>query len=144
MMGVPFDPVFVEQKMKEAKMWIENNYTLQLPIRAMRATSGISTTAFTHHFKLYTGKTPKDYVHHVRMVVAEKMLTEGKGRICDMPEVLGYCDTTAFYRIFKKTFGMTPLHYRQRQVLRKRRLPGMNLYDMWAELKGEKIDLFKT
>ncbi|MGM0443376.1 MAG: helix-turn-helix domain-containing protein [Fibrobacterota bacterium] len=56
----------------------------------------------------------KQYINHIRISEAKRLLTETNRQISDIAEQVGYCYSNSFARIFRKIEGMTPNQYRQK------------------------------
>lgn len=69
---------------------------------------GQSRTAFAAHFKTATGLTPISYVRRWRIRLASKMLEETNLTIDEVAFKVGYSDTNAFNRAFKRETGESP------------------------------------
>lgn len=60
-----------------------------------------------------TGKTYKELLQEKRMQQAVYLLTSSSIPVTDIIESVGYENTTYFYRIFRKKYGMSPKEYRE-------------------------------
>lgn len=66
----------------------------------------------TKIFKKETGFSYKNYVIEKRLSLAKKLLTETDYSIHDIALHVGYDNYSYFTRLFKKSFGMTPVEFR--------------------------------
>ncbi|MBD2872176.1 helix-turn-helix domain-containing protein [Paenibacillus arenilitoris] len=55
-----------------------------------------------------------DYLMDIRMNRAKALLTDSEAMIKDIAEQVGYTNVNSFVRLFKKTTGLTPTEFRQR------------------------------
>ncbi|UVI29055.1 AraC family transcriptional regulator [Paenibacillus spongiae] len=62
-------------------------------------------------FKEATGQTPLAYMHRLRITAAKELLRSTSLTVKDISEHLGYYDTSYFYRMFKKSTGLSPSEY---------------------------------
>lgn len=63
-------------------------------------------------FKRETGVTPHEYLTAMRMQTAEKLLSgDNLYNVSEVAEMCGYCEPLYFSRVFKKTYGVSPLAY---------------------------------
>jgi AraC-like DNA-binding protein len=65
-------------------------------------------------FKQSTGKTPVEYLTHLRIEYAKKLMSENymlRYSIAEIGAMSGYYDSHYFSRIFKKYTGMTPADF---------------------------------
>ena len=67
----------------------------------------------SHVFKKYMGIPPQQYVIKCRLTQAKKLLGETDLSVAEISERCGYPDQTRFYKLFKKSEGVTPLAYRK-------------------------------
>ena len=64
-------------------------------------------------FKKETGETIWKFIVKVRMDKAKDLLNMGNDRVTDICQTTGYKNISYFSKVFKSTFGMTPLEYRR-------------------------------
>lgn len=65
--------------------------------------------------KMYTGKTLSEYSQSIIMLEADKLLLNTDMNVSDIINKLGIANRSYFYRLFEKTFGVTPLEYRKQK-----------------------------
>jgi len=75
--------------------------------------AGISRWHFQRIFKALTHETLKKYIRGRRMANSLDLLLKTRLRILDIAISAGYENQESYTRAFRKTFGMTPLAYRQ-------------------------------
>lgn len=63
-----------------------------------------------------TGSTFKELLQEKRMHRAAQLLSETDLSIYDIINAVGYDNTSYFYRVFAKKYGMSPKEYRKKQV----------------------------
>ncbi|WP_044913326.1 response regulator transcription factor [Butyrivibrio sp. WCE2006] len=68
----------------------------------------------TKIFKKQTGMSYKNYVIEKRLSLAKELLSESDYPIHDISQYVGYDNYSYFTRLFKKSFGITPIEYRGR------------------------------
>ncbi len=95
-----------------------NNYInshLHEPIsnRTLAAIAAVSPNYFSEVFRKWTGTTLSNYVQHLRIEKARRMLEEKKLSIVDISNALGFYDSCHFSRIFRKVTQMSPREYRK-------------------------------
>lgn len=69
----------------------------------------------TKIFRKETGMSYKNYVIEKRLSLAKKLLSETDYPIHDISQYVGYDNYSYFTRLFKKSFGVTPIEFRGRQ-----------------------------
>jgi len=94
--------------------WIALHYEEANPVQRMVEIAGLNTRTFARRFRSATGKSPIDYVQHVRIEEAKQMLETTADPIDDLSILVGYLDPAAFRRTFRKLAGTTPAEYRRR------------------------------
>ncbi|MFN6055373.1 MAG: GlxA family transcriptional regulator [Paracoccaceae bacterium] len=94
--------------------WIAENYQEANPVQRMAEIAGLNARTFSRRFRAATGNTPIDYVQHLRIEEAKQMLETTADSIDDLSNLVGYHDTAAFRRTFRKLAGTTPAEYRRR------------------------------
>ncbi|NCB92096.1 MAG: AraC family transcriptional regulator [Clostridia bacterium] len=66
--------------------------------------------------KKYTGLSIFDYGMNFCMKEAAELLTHSSKNVADIAMLLGFTNKTHFYKIFQKTFDMTPTAYRKHHI----------------------------
>lgn len=74
---------------------------------------GMSEKTLYRFLKRHTDLTLKDLVTTTRLEKAQFLLTETENDICFIALECGFGNENTFYRLFKKSFGVTPTEYRQ-------------------------------
>ncbi len=94
--------------------YINEYYTSKLSNDELAKLCGMSKFHFIRRFTQRTGKTPQKY--HTALLLSKSimMLTDTNLKITDIAASLGFDDSLYFSRLFKKTYGMSPLEYRKR------------------------------
>ncbi len=64
-------------------------------------------------FKKYTGQTLFAYINHQRIDTAKRLIMLGTRSLSEIAAEMGYTDYNYFSRLFKRTTGHAPSHYRQ-------------------------------
>ena len=85
-----------------------------LSVGQVAAGLGLSEGHLSHLFKKETGLTVGSYLTRCRMQKAMALLKEGKLRVYEVAEAVGYKDITYFSGTFKKLTGMSPSEYQDR------------------------------
>jgi len=92
-----------------------NKWTLQ----TLAKSTGYGVTAFSEHFKKFTGFSPMNYILRCRIERAQYLLRSDKIPITDLAMELGFATSQHFADIFKKYTGMTPREYRKKYMIKK-------------------------
>jgi len=89
--------------------FVEDNYTSKdMCVSYAAEHLGISDKYFAAHFKEQTGKTFGVYVETLRMKRAEQYLLETDVGMARIAELVGYNTVDAFYKSFRKHYGIAP------------------------------------
>ena len=74
---------------------------------------GVSKSVLFTKVKAWTDFTPKQFIQHIRLKRAARLLEQGKSTISQISVKVGFKDQKYFSRIFKNKFGKTPKEYAQ-------------------------------
>lgn len=85
----------------------------QISLREIADYAHLSVSHMCVVFKEQTGTTINQYLTEARMEKAKKYLADPRYNIREISVMSGYQDSNYFGRIFKKTFQMTPVEYRE-------------------------------
>uniref|UniRef100_E6QLQ5 Putative transcriptional regulatory protein n=1 Tax=mine drainage metagenome TaxID=410659 RepID=E6QLQ5_9ZZZZ len=83
------------------------NPAVSMPMSALCAEAGVSVRTIERAFRKDVGSSFELWRRQVRLTKAVELLVSG----CSIKEVayrVGYCQTSAFVEMFRKTFGTTP------------------------------------
>ena len=67
-------------------------------------------------FRRYLGVSPRQFLEIRRLDIGRRHLREGKS-VTDTALLVGYADPSAFIRLFRQRFGITPLKYSQTGIV---------------------------
>jgi len=80
---------------------------------------GVTSSYISGAFRLQTGETLLHYLSKVRVDEAKRLLTETEWNLQKIAKRVGYIDSHALIRSFKKQVGITPGKYRDmKQVIK--------------------------
>ena len=103
-----------DEDIKEAQVYIENNYREKLNIHELAGMFAISSRNFLRRFKKATANTPLEYIQRVKIEAAKKSLESSTENINQVMYDVGYNDTKSFRNTFRKYTGLSPLDYRKK------------------------------
>lgn len=63
-------------------------------------------------YKKVTGYSPLEYIHHMRVEKAKRLLKTTEQKVEQIGQVVGFSNTAYFITLFKKMTGVTPRKYR--------------------------------
>ncbi|WDE95799.1 helix-turn-helix domain-containing protein [Lentisphaera profundi] len=103
----------LDQRIVGAVRYIQANYSRSITLPILAARASISEAAFCRLFKKEMGKSPINYVEHIRITHACHFLSTTTHSIKDITFLLGFSSKSHFCARFKKYNNMTPLEYRR-------------------------------
>lgn len=102
----------VSRKVRQALEFMQANYAdPDIDTDAIARYLGISRDHLRHVFKEETGRTVLDRLTDIRMERAKQLLDEGKHKIYEIAEKVGFRNGQYFSQVFRKSEGLTPLEY---------------------------------
>ncbi len=93
--------------------YVHENYTEDISMEDICRTLGMSRSTLYRFGKSVLGCSINDYIHHVRIKEAKKLLRQTDQSISAIAQACGYTNDTSFYRAFKNQVGKTPNEYRK-------------------------------
>ena len=78
------------------------------PVSDVAKNTGLNPQYFARLFKSETGQNPSDFIRQKKMQEAKKLLLETGVSVCEVADILGFCDSAHFICMFRKEFGQTP------------------------------------
>lgn len=92
---------------------IAGEFSQPLAVRELAAMTGQTTLAFLRGFTAAIGMTPHAYLTEQRLQAARGLLAASRLPLVDIALACGFSHQSHFGAAFKRTFGVTPAHYRQ-------------------------------
>ena len=92
--------------------YMENHFTQPISLEYLSKLANISLRQFFRVFQETYHTTPKSYIAQLRVARARVMLAQSRKPITDIALDCGFSDSNYFARLFKKSYGMTPLQFR--------------------------------
>ena len=102
-----------KDKIQLATQYIKKHYNENLSINGLAELYNMSPNYFSSVFKKELNRSAVNYITEVRMEKAREYLKDTGLSVIEIAESVGYEDSQYFFRVFKKTTGVTPLQYRQ-------------------------------
>ena len=84
----------------------------RLSVAEIAAHVGISPSYATMHYKRQTHESMLDTIHRIRLEEAKGLLRDSRRSVEDIAGAVGYYNSAAFIRAFKRYEGITPGQYR--------------------------------
>ena len=104
---------FDQERLDRVHRFLENN--LEQPIGLAEAARHVnmSAGAFSHFFRLHTGKTFPEFLNELRISRASQMLIGSDHNITEISDLSGYNNLSNFNRQFLRVKGLSPSAYRR-------------------------------
>ena len=96
---------------RKAKAYIDNNYQRPVTLQEVAAYLHLSPCYFSRLFSEVSELTFQEYLTHVRINAAQRLLQKKKLTLEEIAYQVGYNDVSYFIRVFKKVTGVTPRQY---------------------------------
>ena len=97
---------------KKAIEYIQRHYGEgSLGLDTVAESFGYTASYLSRIFKKETGVNVVDYINEIRILTAQKMLSEGERKVYEVAEEVGYNNYNHFSKTFKRITGVTPSQY---------------------------------
>ena len=93
--------------------YIGENYNKEITVEKLASLLDLNAEYFCRIFKKATGVTSVEYINHVRIFKAEKLLTTTNESVLDISLDVGFSSVSYFNRVFKRYRGINPSAYRE-------------------------------
>ena len=116
---MPKDPLITLEKYEKTAMvdniraFITENYMKPLSLAQISANTYLNPIYVSKVFKEITGEPPINYLIRVRLSRACELLKNTEAPIKEIAAQVGYKDVYYFSKLFKKYYGISPMHYRK-------------------------------
>ncbi len=101
---------------KEMVSYIQQNFTGKISLREFGEQFHLSEKYISRYFKEHFHITLSQYVAYLRLEYAKQLLQDTDISVTEAAMRSGYQNISYFIRSFKKTYGVSPLKYRKKQV----------------------------
>ncbi|SHE72474.1 helix-turn-helix transcriptional regulator [Clostridium fallax] len=98
-----FSPVI-----KQVLCYVNDHYNEELSLKTLANKYNINTSYLGQIFSKEVGCSFSDYLNRIKNEKAKELLLNTNMKINDIAKIVGYIDTSYFYRKFKKYFGVCP------------------------------------
>ena len=93
---------------------IDLNYGEPLRVEALAAAVHVSRYYFTKMFTSVMGRSPSDYIRHVRLERARALLSTTSMSVSEIARITGFGDHAQFSRMFRAVTAESPRSFRRR------------------------------
>ena len=102
------DEALMERVMRVVNKHLDDS---DFTVEMMAAEVGISRTHLQRRMKDITGLNVKEFVRHLRLEQAARMLQEQKLNVSQVAYSVGFSNLAHFSTVFRKHFGISPTEY---------------------------------
>ena len=103
----------ISDEMQKIINYIEEHICEAITIKDIAKELYISQSTLERKFKEILNLTPLEYIRNKKLILAAKMLTEGKN-VLDTALSVGYNDISYFIELFKKRYKITPYQFKKK------------------------------
>ncbi|MEJ8848629.1 GlxA family transcriptional regulator [Variovorax rhizosphaerae] len=101
-----------------AVQWMSAHAELSFTIKDAAVHAAVSERTLARLFQQHLGISPHDFLTDIRMKRAQMWLEVTLRSVEEIAHDCGYADVSAFRRVFKGRFGLTPMAHRTRYTTR--------------------------
>ncbi|MFD1953591.1 helix-turn-helix domain-containing protein [Paenibacillus thailandensis] len=103
------------EALERARRYMEEHCGEPLNIERLAGIAELSPKYFVDLFKKTYGRSALDFLTHIRMAKAKRLMLRSDRRLKDIAHEVGYEDEFYFSRKFKKESGLSPTAFRKRR-----------------------------
>lgn len=100
------------------KQYIHTHFAKNITLDYLAELSGMNKYYLVHIFKRDTGKSPIDYLIHVRLEEAKSLLINSTLPIAKIAELVGFSSQSYFSKMFKRETKVNPSHFRKQNLVK--------------------------
>ena len=104
--------ILIPEYILKMKSILENRFQENHTLDSLSKELNYNKYKLAKEFKLYTTYSPIDYLIHIRIQEAKKLLESSRLSVSEIGFQIGIDNTPHFINLFKKQFGITPNKYR--------------------------------
>lgn len=112
--------VFQPDIAAQAVRFIDKHYRSNVTVKQVQELLHISSAQLNRLMKKKTGKTPQEYLMHVRLDAAKVLLTRQDVTLREIAREVGFYDEYHLSHAFKRSYGLTPIAFRRNLAFRMR------------------------
>jgi AraC-like DNA-binding protein len=108
----------IQQAVEQAERRFNEHPERDLNLEAFARELGVAYSHFRRAFRAQTGYAPWQYILHLRLARARRLLASGDATLEDIAARVGFASAFHLSRAFKQSCGQAPAHWR-RQLAQK-------------------------
>ena len=129
---------YLYRRVVKAKLYIDEHFCSDIDLSSIANEACFSKFHFVRLFKEIYGKTPHQYLTHVRVEKAREYLASGDpvAKVCFS---VGFDSISSFTGLFKRRVGLTPAAYQTEEQKRQAeiaKIPLKHIPNCFAETRG--------
>lgn len=98
---------------KEAITYMERHFAERLTLERLAEVCSFSRSEFCRIFRRYTGRTPFEYLQHLRVRRSLRLLHDPTLSVTEIAERTGFAGSSYYAEVFRRYMNMSPLQYRK-------------------------------
>ncbi|RUA10449.1 MAG: AraC family transcriptional regulator [Flavobacteriia bacterium] len=104
-----------KDKIDQSIRYMRDHMSEKISLEQIAKSVGLSVSQFSLLFKKKTSRTPIDYLLHLRIRQASRLLDFSSMRINEISNQVGFSDPFYFSRMFTRIMGISPKAYRNQK-----------------------------
>ena len=100
------------QYVRQVRNYIKNLYMQEVRVEEIAEGLNLDRRYLSRLFKKETGQSIQEYLIHMRMDEAKKLLEEGRS-VAESAALCGYPDACNFSKMFKRVHGISPAYWKK-------------------------------
>lgn len=113
---VPFAPPtdHGDGAVRRVQEWLEGTQAPKASVDQMAAFAGLPRPTFNRRFRRATGYSPTNYLQHLRVEAAKRLLERSDKTVDEITWEVGYEEAATLRRVFRRITGLSPAAYRRK------------------------------
>ena len=111
-----YNPSSVENRIRRSVGWMQKHYRESFDVSMLAADAGMSEATYYRHFKSLINVSPRQYIKHLRLTHARRLMIDEKLDASRAAFEVGYESPAHFNREFKRLFGDSPKRHVQQEA----------------------------
>ena len=97
----------------QTEEFLHANFTESVTIEEISKIADVHPVHLSRVFRRKFGCTIGEYVRRLRVRFAAEQIASTEIPLCEIAQAAGFADQSHLHKIFKTTFGLTPVEYRK-------------------------------